>query len=171
MPEHGSDGGFERAADHHWQTTRDRCMREAGWILRNPADAEEAVQEALLRAWRHRSRDVIRPSAWLSTIVRREALRIAERRRRQAASERSEEFTDVSVHQPWEAAVLDTVFVEGLLKGFDEGDQRLLRLRYVEDLTQPQIARQLGLAEGTVKVRLHRLRQRLRQQLEASTDA
>ena len=38
----------------------------------------------------------------------------------------------------------------------------LLRLRYNEDLTQAAIARRLGIPEGTVKVRLHRVRAKLR---------
>jgi RNA polymerase sigma-70 factor (ECF subfamily) len=37
-----------------------------------------------------------------------------------------------------------------------------MRLRYVEDLTQGQVAARLGVPEGTVKVRLHRARARLR---------
>lgn len=43
-----------------------------------------------------------------------------------------------------------------------ERDKMLLLLRYGEDLTQQAIARRLGLPDGTVKVRLHRLRHRLR---------
>jgi RNA polymerase sigma-70 factor, ECF subfamily len=37
-------------------------------------------------------------------------------------------------------------------------DRSLLKMRYGEDLTQPAVADALGLPEGTVKVRLHRLR-------------
>jgi RNA polymerase sigma-70 factor (ECF subfamily) len=41
-------------------------------------------------------------------------------------------------------------------------------LRYWADLTQPEVARLTKLPEGTVKVRLHRARQRLRAALEAA---
>lgn len=44
-------------------------------------------------------------------------------------------------------------------------DRRLLQLRYVADLTQSAVAEQLGMPEGTTKVRLHRLRKRLRHRL------
>ena len=47
-----------------------------------------------------------------------------------------------------------------------DGDRRVLHLRYAEDLTQAEVARRLGLPEGTVKVRLHRARGRLRRVLE-----
>ena len=47
-----------------------------------------------------------------------------------------------------------------------ETERELLFLRYSEDLSQPEVARRLDMPEGTVKVRLHRVRKRLRQALE-----
>ena len=47
-----------------------------------------------------------------------------------------------------------------------ETERELLFLRYGEDLSQPEVARRLDMPEGTVKVRLHRVRKRLRQALE-----
>jgi RNA polymerase sigma factor (sigma-70 family) len=49
-----------------------------------------------------------------------------------------------------------------------ERDRQLLMLRYGEDLTQQAIARRLGLPDGTVKVRLHRLRHKLRKAMRES---
>jgi RNA polymerase sigma-70 factor (ECF subfamily) len=57
--------------------------------------------------------------------------------------------------------------VEQALGTLAERDRRVLHLRYAEDLTQIEVARRLGLPEGTVKVRLHRARGRLRRALEA----
>jgi RNA polymerase sigma-70 factor (ECF subfamily) len=45
-------------------------------------------------------------------------------------------------------------------------ERMLLLLRYGEDLTQPELARRLDLPEGTVKVRLHRIRKRFAEALE-----
>jgi RNA polymerase sigma-70 factor (ECF subfamily) len=45
-------------------------------------------------------------------------------------------------------------------------EQKLLKLRYEDDLTQPAIARALGLPEGTIKVQLHRARAKLRDSLD-----
>jgi RNA polymerase sigma factor (sigma-70 family) len=42
----------------------------------------------------------------------------------------------------------------------------MLRLRYADDLTHVEVARRLGVPVGTVKVRLHRARRRLRVHLE-----
>jgi RNA polymerase sigma-70 factor (ECF subfamily) len=48
-------------------------------------------------------------------------------------------------------------------------DRVLVGLRYEEDLAQPRIAKLLRTPEGTIKVRLHRIRKRLAPELEGST--
>ena len=58
------------------------------------------------------------------------------------------------------------ITVEQALCSLAEGDRRVLSLRYAEDLTQVEVARRLGVPEGTAKVRLHRARRRLRRLLE-----
>jgi RNA polymerase sigma-70 factor (ECF subfamily) len=61
--------------------------------------------------------------------------------------------------------VLRTVELADLhaaLERLSEGDREILEMRYEEDLTHPVIASKLGIPEGTVKVRLHRAREKLR---------
>ena len=139
-------------------------MREARKVLRDPHDAEDAAQEALLRAWRGQPDDPARRDAWLGTIARREALRVMERRR--PASPLDEEVHAAGEAHGWEERVLDGAWVDGLMAPLDRADRALLRMRYAEDMTQAEIARRLGQPEGTVKVRLHRLRLRLRHETE-----
>src|SRR5256885_7155960 len=82
-----------RGADEHppwqWAAARQRCLREARRILRNRDDAEEAVQEAMARAWRGRAacRTPAAPLPWLLQITRNEAIRLAARRRRRELTE------------------------------------------------------------------------------------
>lgn len=67
-----------------------------------------------------------------------------------------------------DAGVLSTVERADLaaaMERLNEHDRQLINLRYVEDLTQTAIARRLALPEGTVKVRLHRVRRKLRREL------
>ena len=151
-----------------WAGLRRYCLAETLRVLRNREDAEEAAQEALLRVWRHRG---ARRSAgwlpWVKAIARNEALRIAARRSR---------FAQREVHDDGEApdvrgapdldGVVESLSVEPLLRPLKQDDRDLLRLRYEEDLTNLEIARRLGMPEGTVKVRLHRLRGRLKAGLE-----
>lgn len=57
------------------------------------------------------------------------------------------------------------------LEHLSERERRLLEMRYQEDLTQGAIAVRLGIPEGTVKVRLHRARAKLRMLYSAATVA
>jgi RNA polymerase sigma factor (sigma-70 family) len=139
-------------------------------MLRHRDDAEEAVQEAMIRAWR--ARDACRVpaarTAWLLQITRREALRVAERRSRVHDRERpdSQEGELVSLRLSDIDNVESRVSFDQALGLLQPHDRDLVRLRYAEDLTQEQVAARLDLPAGTVKVRLHRARERLRKALE-----
>jgi len=127
----------------------------------NPSEAEDIAQDALLRAWRRRStlREVDRRNQWLATIVRNEAFRQHARVRPDptAAIETYEAVEDAQV-----LATVERADLHAALQRLSDRDRQLLELRYTEDLTQQAIARRLGIPEGTVKVRLHRARNKLR---------
>lgn len=59
-------------------------------------------------------------------------------------------------------AAVELADLKAALSALSEPDRRLLEMRYEEDLTQATIAQRLGIPEGTVKVRLHRARNKLR---------
>lgn len=123
------------------------------------------MQEAFIRAWRNQDscRTPGTPLPWLLQITRNEAFRLAERRQRRQASEMPEEAPDrIAASDNGLDRMLQTVATEQVLSVLNADEQTLLRLRYVEDLTQGQVAARLGVPEGTVKVRLHRARARLR---------
>jgi RNA polymerase sigma-70 factor (ECF subfamily) len=128
----------------------------------NPSEAEDIAQDALLRAWRRRStlRDSERRNQWLATIVRNEAFRQHARVRPDptATIELQEGAEDEGV-----LAAVELADLHAALAALSERDRRLLEMRYEEDLTQAAIASRLGIPEGTVKVRLHRARNKLRQ--------
>ena len=149
------------ARDWDWEAARRRCLREARRVLRNRDDAEEAVQEALLRAWRAGRAGAVpqHREAWLVTIARNEAYRVGDRRRRAAEQERAQpppEARDAI------AALVDTIAFEQVLSALGPGERDVVSLRYAGDLTQAQVAHYLNLPIGTVKIRLHRGRNRLR---------
>ncbi|MEA2271652.1 MAG: hypothetical protein QOI98_360 [Solirubrobacteraceae bacterium] len=126
------------------------------------------MQEAFIRAWRKRAacRTPDAPLPWLLQITRNESMRLAARRSRRQASEIPEAEPEATPSMPAIDAQLDqtltSVATEQALSALGEDERRLLRLRYEEDLTQGQVAAALGVPEGTVKVRLHRVRARLR---------
>jgi RNA polymerase sigma-70 factor, ECF subfamily len=133
---------------------------------RNPSEAEDIAQDALLRAWRRRAtlRDSSRREEWLGTIVRNEAFR-------QRSRVRPDPVEEVESFEGEEdEGILSTVEradLHAALRRLDPRERELLQLRYDEDLTQEAIARRLGLPDGTVKVRLHRVRHKLRREMRA----
>jgi RNA polymerase sigma-70 factor, ECF subfamily len=128
---------------------------------KNPSEAEDIAQDALLRAWRRRStlREKDRRKEWLATIVRNEAFRHHARVRPDPVAELE---TREGAEDERVVATVERADLHAALKDLDERDRQLLRLRYNEDLTQEAIARRLGVPLGTVKVRLHRVRHKLR---------
>jgi RNA polymerase sigma-70 factor, ECF subfamily len=127
----------------------------------NPSEAEDIAQDALLRAWRRRStlREVGHRNQWLAAIVRNEAFR-------QHARVRPNPTSTIELYEGAEdsqvVATVERADLHAALKRLSERDRRLLEMRYQEDLTQAAIASRLGIPEGTVKVRLHRARDKLR---------
>ena len=147
-----------------WADLRRRSRAEALRVLGDPYTADEAAQEAMTRAWRqrHRCRTPGAPGPWVAQIARNEALRVraCEKKQTEVACMAAEERG--SADSAAEERLITKVSMQQLLSGLTLEERRLIDLRYKDDLAQPTIAELLGLPEGTVKVKLHRLRNRLR---------
>ena len=160
--------------DWNWDLMRGIAVREARRFFMGAHDVDEVVQEALVRAWRRRAscrgEDRL---PWMRQIARNEALRLLERRRRRSEFELLDDQTvlgglaDEEAQEQHEGMLL-RMEVQQAVGGLSVADRQLLALRYERDLTQPEVARMLGIPEGTVKIRLHRLRGRLRKALDAT---
>jgi RNA polymerase sigma-70 factor (ECF subfamily) len=98
----------------------------------------------------------------VAQIARNEALRLraGEKKQVDMASRAAEER--ISADFPAEDRLISRLCVQQALSGLTLEERRLIDLRYKDDLAQPAIASILGMPEGTVKVKLHRLRNRLR---------
>ncbi len=147
-----------------WTELRRRSRAEAMRVLGDPFTADEAAQEATMRAWRqrHSCRTPGTPGPWVAQIARNEALRL-----RAGEKKQCDMATRAAGEMPMntsfaEDELISKVSVQQMLRGLTLEERRLIDLRYKDDLAQPAIAKVLGVPEGTVKVRLHRLRQRLR---------
>ena len=151
-----------------WSRARLPCLREARRVLRNPHDAEEAVQEAFARAWkqRHSCRSPDSPLPWLLQITRNEALRVWVRRRRRFEVERPGAAPELAVQDSELEAVLPAIAAEQTLDVLKPEDRTIVRMRYLEDMPQARVAAELEMPEMTVGVRLHRARKRLRESVE-----
>jgi RNA polymerase sigma-70 factor, ECF subfamily len=150
-----------------WGALRQVSLREARRILRAPDQAEDAAQEAVIRAWRHRGscRDKGDPRPWVAAIARREALRRVASSRGQNGGRLAVAEIDPGAQEQIERAPL-RLDVSRAVSSLTPVERRLLDLRYRRDLTHRAVADELGMPEGTVKVRLHRLRGLLKEQLQ-----
>lgn len=124
--------------------------------------AQEAVQEAFLRAWRCASAyDPCLPlGPWLMTIARHASLDLLRREYRPTRGGHEAE-QDVVVEDPGIDEAWTAWQVQEALGRLREDERTIVRLSFFDDLTQTQIAERLGLPIGTVKSRSHRAHRRL----------
>jgi RNA polymerase sigma-70 factor (ECF subfamily) len=141
---------------------REACLKEARRYLPSETDAQDVVQEALLRAWRHRGgcRNPADPLQWLLTITRREALRRVGKPR-SAPLDDAAEPADTAAGEEIARARL-RIDVARALARLPVLDRRIVVLRYQLDLSHADLAKLFGVAEVTVRVRLHRAQRQLR---------
>jgi RNA polymerase sigma-70 factor (ECF subfamily) len=139
-------------------------VRTAYLILGNRPDAEDAVQESFLRAWKFRDSLVTGASfkPWLYRVVvntcnsklRKE---IPHRSRRQA----DDDLEDVAVIEDRISQVAETNDVMTALTDLPAHLRIVIVLRYYADLSERDIAAVIGRQPGTVKSRLNEARRRL----------
>ena len=148
------------------------AFRTAWVITRSAADAEEAAQDAFVKAHaalgRFREGAPFRP--WLLAIVANEArnrVRSSGRRARLAERVAEERRPDDAVPSP-EAALLDSERRERLLAAIDrlpDPAREAVACRYLLELSEEETAAALGCRRGTVKSRVSRALGRLREEL------
>ena len=139
---------------------RARCRAVCG----NHADADEALQETFLRAWRARHRfDGRHPLAWLMTIARNTSLDILRRRR----PWRDDPLVWLKIPAPEKASAGAAVDVHRVLDEIDAEDAAMLRLRHAEDWRIHEIAEHFDTSQRTVRRRLAAAESRARMLLNA----
>jgi RNA polymerase sigma factor (sigma-70 family) len=140
----------------------------AGLILYDRSRVEDAVQEAMLKAWRDlpRLRDVERFDAWLRRLVVN-ACRDERRRLRR----RADEVAFGPQHEPAIGAGLETSIARDELAGafrrLSDEQRTVIALRYYLDLSSADAASALGVRQVTYRSKLHRAIAALRAALAA----
>ena len=139
-------------------------------VLRDSAQAEDAIQEAYLRAFR-RLRDLDEPAAfipWLRRIVITVALNI--RRQRRVTLLRLEDTDDVPVLDEAETRWTDLQrqrLAQALLT-LSPDERRLCDRRYHGGWSTARLAEEAGVDEPAMRKRLQRVRDKLRKEMEVS---
>ena len=162
---------FDALVDPHLTV----LLRVAGSLCRNPQDAEDLVQDTLIRAYNGLGTfDGAHPRAWLLTIMRNaninrhrhrrqrpgllhDATDLAgEADRRNPPAPSAEDVAAARAAPPWLADVLGRV---------SERHCHVVQLVDIDALTYDEAAAALGIPAGTVISRLHRARRRMRAHL------
>jgi RNA polymerase sigma-70 factor (ECF subfamily) len=149
-------------------------FRVALSITHDAADAEDLVQETLLRAYRSIERfDGAHPRAWLLTIMRNAHLNGLRRRRPELLRDpdsHTEQIADPAGHAASaESIVMDGTFDSVVESAFNDLPERFRKVVWLVDiggLSYEEAARAVGIPVGTVMSRLHRGRRRIREQLD-----
>ena len=169
----GTDSAWvERALLPHL----DAAYNLARWLVRNPQDAEDVVQEAYLRAVKFREGYLGGDArAWLLKIVRNASYTLIEKRR---PSESAEEFDETVHEQPVKQASVEAVLIKdaesravrAALRRLPDEYREVLVLREFEGLAYKEIAEIVGIPIGTVMSSLSRARSQLRDLILRSRD-
>ncbi|MBQ3270006.1 MAG: RNA polymerase sigma factor [Clostridia bacterium] len=139
-----------------------RLYRVARTMLPREADCEDAVQEALLRAWDrlHTLREEAYFETWLIRILINQCKTFYRRR----PPEPTELTEDIPQPQPGETPLLDALMT------LPQKPRVALELHYIEGYSVKETARILNVPEGTLKWRLSRGRALLKQAIEREED-
>lgn len=148
-------------------TSYGAAFRTACLILHNPADAEEAVQDAFLRVWRFRASVPADDGArrWLYRVLVNACLSKLRSERGRRANQHTDDLADLPAHDPSPEVMATSsetaTAVRQALAALPEHLRIPLVLRYYAGLSEREIATAIRRRPGTVKSRVHEARRRL----------
>jgi RNA polymerase sigma-70 factor (ECF subfamily) len=159
-------------------------FRTARAILRDDAEAEEALQDAYLKVFRSigQFRGESKLSTWLVRIVANEAL--MRRRKRMRGAEVVELYPSGNEYQPQAEQAMDVneqpervavraetrKLLESKIDALPDNFRAVFMLRGIEEFTVEETAQALGIPEATVRTRFFRARALLREALSQEID-
>jgi RNA polymerase sigma factor (sigma-70 family) len=166
----GEEWALAELYDRHGRVAYGLALR----VLRDPALAEDAVQDAFMGVWRSAARFVperSKASTWLLTLVHRRAVDLVRREERrrgeplEAASVPTGEATDEAVWLRFERER-----VQRALRALPDAQREALELAYYGGFSQSELADRLGQPLGTIKSRMFAGLSRLRELLEETAE-
>ncbi len=158
----------EREFDDFYNASFARITNQVYAMIGSRDEAEECVQEAFVRAWAHR-RKLDRaeyPEAWVRTTAYRLAVSRWRRttRGRRPADRALGAATETAPPSETHVALVTA------LRQLPEAQRQALVLHHLADLPVHQVAREVGVPEGTIKARLSRGRAALAALLSDDTN-
>ncbi len=165
-----SASGDTDAFDAFVQRHQAAVFRYLGSVANDPADAEDAMQEAFLSAWKGAAgfRGESSARGWILTVARHALSR--QHRRRAGEPAEFVPLDRLGLEAGWGSAdtpedafarMEERAIVAEVLGGLSEQDREILILRDLEGLSGRAVAEALGVGVPAMKSRLHRARLRL----------
>src|SRR5215813_1693209 len=178
----GDKAGFEALMRRH----NTRLFRVARSILRDETEAEDALQDAYVQAYRAASlfRGDAELSTWLTRIVINQALMRLRKKKRERVvvpfrttgapdEPRIDDMPDAKAESPSDATLRGEVrkVIERRIDQLPVAFRTVFVMREVEEMTVQETADCLGIPASTVRTRLFRARALLREALERDMDS
>lgn len=155
--------GNERAFKQLYEQYASYALRTAYAITKNTSDASDVVQETFIRVYRSLHtfdlEKAFRP--WFYQILLNESRRLLDKRKKQAIPVASEEVLDVI--EARDDTGLSNEELLGALDYLADDDRTLVILKYVDRFTEQELAQMMELNVNTIKSRLYRARNRLKE--------
>jgi RNA polymerase sigma-70 factor (ECF subfamily) len=152
--------GFNELYQRHYEAVFRAALRVTG----NPADAEDVLQTVFLRVLSRRDdpQAAERPSAYFRRAAVNAAVDLLRRRTVRAETAYDDRAPHAAVEQP----VLLKEVLRRAIATLDTEDATLFLLRYVEGLSNEELAAVFQIEKNNVAVRLHRIRLRLQAEVD-----
>lgn len=144
----------EREFDDFYTASFHRVTGQVYAMIGNRDEAQECVQEAFARAWAHRRKleRAEHPEAWVRTT----AYRLAVSRWRRTVRGRRPTDRALGPAVATAAPSESHVALVSALRQIPEAQRQALVLHHIADLSVQDVAREVGVPEGTIKARLSR---------------
>jgi len=163
--EQGDPGALTTLFDKYSRVVYSVALR----VLREPASAEDVLQDIFMQVWRNpRAFSIERGSlaGWLAIISRNRSIDVQRRRRP------SESVDDVVLASPFDLAAdsernIMLAKAEGWMHELSAEQQQTLQMAFYDGLTHSEIAEKTGCPLGTIKTRIRRALQTLRKAAQA----
>jgi RNA polymerase sigma-70 factor (ECF subfamily) len=152
--------GFAGLYERHYEAVFRTALRVTG----RPADAEDVLQTVFVRllSGSEHEEAARRPAAYF----RRAAVNAAVDLLRRRAVRAETEYDEAAPHAAIEPGLLLKEQLRGALATLDREDAALFLLRFVEGLSNQELADAFQLEKNNVAVRLHRIRMRLQSEMQ-----
>ena len=136
-------------------------------LMKDENNAQEVTQLAFIQAYRQldswRGENF---GAWVTIIANHIALRLLEKEKRRQ-TEPIDENTDIPDETYDEQKEQRLQSLETAIVALTEADRQIIQWHYYEDIPLQTIAQRLGQTENNIKVRMYRIRERIKKQMQS----